>query len=218
VSVPPGGFDPVLFDLDGTLIDSVALIRESHRHAVRQVLGKEMPDEALVANVGRPLIEQMRVFSPERAEELLSAYQLWNHANTARVLRPVPGIDELLTDLRASGRTLAVVTSKSHRTVDLAFDILPIRHHFQVVVAADDTERHKPDPAPLCFALERLGRARGDACYVGDAPFDVRAARAAGVGAVAVTWGFFHREALAREQPDLIADSPAELEAALTGP
>ena len=151
------GFDPVLFDLDGTLIDSVALIRESHRHAVRTVLGADLPDEVLVANVGRPLIDQMRAFSPERAEELLSVYRAWNHANTAAILRAFPGVDDVLERLRAAGRRLAIVTSKSHPTVDLAFDVLPIRHYFDAVIAAEDTTRHKPDPEPVRPALERLG-------------------------------------------------------------
>ena len=77
------GFDPILLDLDGTVIDSVALIRESHRHAVRTVLGQEWEDERLVANVGRPLIEQMAVFDADRAQELYDVYREWNHANTS---------------------------------------------------------------------------------------------------------------------------------------
>ena len=77
---------PVLFDLDGTVIDSVTLIRESLRHAVRAVLGLELTDDALVVNVGRPLIEQMRHFSPENADELFRVYREWNHANTAALL------------------------------------------------------------------------------------------------------------------------------------
>lgn len=211
------GYDPILFDLDGTVIDSVALIRESHRHAVRTVLGKDLPDETLVAMVGRPLIEQMREFSVEHADELLRVYREWNHAHTAELLRPYPGIDELLTTLRAAGHTLGIITSKSGPTVDLAFDVLPLRHHFAVVIAAEDTERHKPDPAPIHLAVERLGSDGSRACYVGDAPFDVRAATAAGVAAIAVTWGFFDRSVLADLGPTAIVDTPDELSAVLLG-
>ena len=85
------GFDPILLDLDGTVIDSVALIRESHRHAVKTVLGEDWPDERLVANVGRPLLEQMAVFAPDRAEELYGVYREWNHANTAAPAGAVRG-------------------------------------------------------------------------------------------------------------------------------
>jgi pyrophosphatase PpaX len=212
-----GGFDPVLLDLDGTVIDSVALIRESHRHAVRTVLGADLPDAVLVANVGRPLIDQMRAFSPERAQELLETYRTWNHAKTRELLRPFPRMESLLTTLRDSGRRLGIITSKSRPTVDLAFGVLPIEGLFDVVVTAEDTMRHKPDPAPVLLALERLGRGTAGACYVGDAPFDLRAARAAGVAAIGVTWGFFSREALEAESPDLIVDTPEELLEAVLG-
>jgi pyrophosphatase PpaX len=211
------GYDPVLLDLDGTCIDSVALIRESHRHAVRTVLGADLPDAVLVANVGRPLIDQMRAFSPDQAEELLETYRTWNHAKTRELLRPFPQIEEVLAVLRESGRQLGIITSKSRPTVDLAFGVLPIEGLFDVVVTAEDTVRHKPDPAPVLLALERLGRSSAGACYVGDAPFDLQAARAAGVAAIGVTWGFFSREALEAERPDLIVETPRELLEAVLG-
>jgi pyrophosphatase PpaX len=211
------GYDPVLLDLDGTVIDSVALIRESHRHAVRTVLGADLPDAVLVANVGRPLIDQMRAFSPDRAEELLETYRTWNHAKTRELLRPFPEMEALLATLRDSGRQLGIITSKSRPTVDLAFGVLPIEGLFDVVVTTEDTVRHKPDPAPVLLALERLGRTSAGACYVGDAPFDLRAARAAGVAAIGVTWGFFSREALEAEEPDLIVNTPQQLLQAVLG-
>ena len=123
-----GAYDPVLFDLDGTVIDSVALIRESHRHAVRTVLGEELSDERLVANVGRPLIEQMRTFSEAQAEELYRVYRVWNHANTAALLRAYDGMEELLVELRAAGRKLGIITSKTRDAVDLAWHSLPLEH------------------------------------------------------------------------------------------
>lgn len=211
------GYDPILFDLDGTVIDSVALIRESHRYAVREVLGRDFPDATLVQNVGRPLIDQMLAFSSEHADELLRVYREWNRAHTAELLGAYEGVDELLSRLTAAGRTLGVVTSKSGPTVDLAFDVLPLRHHFAVVIAAEDTERHKPDPAPLLAALARVGGDATRACYVGDAPFDLQAARAAGVAAIGVTWGFFDRGTLAALQPDALVDTPQALAQVLLG-
>lgn len=206
------GFDPILLDLDGTVIDSVALIRESHRHAVRTVLGEEWSDERLVANVGRPLLEQMAVFAPDRADELYRVYRVWNHAHTADLLLAYEGIEEVLLGLRAAGRRLGIVTSKSHDAVDLAWGVLPsLRDLFDVVIAAEDSERHKPDPAPILEALARLGEDPESACYVGDAPFDLQAGRAAGVTTIAVPWGFFPRSALAAEGPDALAETPDEL-------
>lgn len=209
------GFDPVLLDLDGTVIDSVALIRESHRHAVTSVLGQEMPDERLVANVGRPLPEQMRAFSPEHTDQLLTAYRTWNHRNTARLLTAYEGMDALLRALSERGTRLGIVTSKSRPVVDLAFDVLPLGEYFDVVITAEDTERHKPGPEPVRAALRALDASPTGACFVGDSPFDLRSGRAAGCATIAVTWGFFGQDELAREEPDLIVDTVDELAAVL---
>jgi pyrophosphatase PpaX len=205
------GFDPILLDLDGTVIDSVHLIRESHRHAVTTVLGLDLADDALVANVGRPLIEQMHAFSPDRADELYSVYRTWNHANTADLLRAYDGVEEALVTLKDNGRSLGIITSKSWDAVRLAFDVLPLERYFDVVIAAEDTERHKPNADPLLAALERLGRTPNGACYVGDAPFDLEAAHAAGVAAIAVTWGFFPRATLEGCSPDAVAETVPQL-------
>ena len=212
------GFDPILLDLDGTVIDSVALIRESHRHAVRTVLGEDWEDERLVANVGRPLIEQMAVFSPDRAQELYDVYRTWNHANTSALLLAYDGVEATLRELKADGRRLGIVTSKSHDAVDLAWGVLPnLRELFDVVIAAEDTERHKPDAAPLLEALRRLDSGTEGACYVGDAPFDMMAGRAAGLTTIAVTWGFFPPHELLSLEPDMVADTPADLLLACRG-
>lgn len=215
----PARHAPVLFDLDGTVIDSVNLIRESHRHAVRTVLGLDLSDDELIVNVGRPLMEQMEHFSPRHAEELFHTYRTWNHAHTAELLRAYDGVDALLAGLAQAGRALGIVTSKSRDAVDLAWKVLPAVHaRFSVVVTADDTPRHKPNPDPLFYALERLGGAAEGACYVGDAPFDIRAGRAAGLRTIGVTWGFFSREELEGEGADLVVDTPgALLEACLNG-
>ena len=206
------GFDPILLDLDGTVIDSVALIRESHRHAVRTVLGEDWEDERLVANVGRPLIEQMAVFSPDRAQELYDVYRVWNHANTSALLLAYDGVEAALRELKEDGRRHGIVTSKSHDAVELAWGVLPtLRGLFDVVIAAEDTERHKPDAAPLLEALRRLDAGTEGACYVGDAPFDMMAGKAAGIITIAVTWGFFPPHELLSLGPDLVADTPAGL-------
>ena len=206
-------YDPIVFDLDGTLVDTVALIRESHRHAVTTVLRKDLSDRELVAHVGRPLIEQMRVFSPDHADELYEVYRTWNHANTAAMIRTYDGIDAMLDELDAAGRTTAVVTSKSRDAVELAFDASPgLRERFEVVICSEDTPKHKPYGDPILLALARLGAAPSPkACYVGDSPYDLQAAHAAGVSSIAVTWGFFDAPTLAAEAPDAIVHLPSEL-------
>lgn len=209
-------FGTVLFDLDGTVVDTVALIRESHRHAVTTVLGRDLPDEELLANVGRPLVEQMAAFDAERADELLMAQRMWNHAHTAELIASYDGVADMLGRLKQAGCAIGIVTSKAGPTVQLAFDALPdVARHVDLLVAVEDTTVHKPEPDPVLLALARLGASPDDACYVGDAPFDVAAGNAAGVTTVGVTWGFFPREAIA--DADVVVDDVADLESYLMG-
>jgi pyrophosphatase PpaX len=205
-------FPVVLFDLDGTVIDSGAIILASMRHAAREVLGVEVPDEQLMAAVGGPGLEaQMQALSPDRADELVTVYRAHNEPLHDE-LACCAGMDEVLVQLKDEGRRLGVVTAKRRQTVELAFARIPIEHLFETVVGGDETKKHKPDPEPLLLALERLGAAPDDAVYVGDAPFDVKAAKAAGLYSVGVSWGGIHgRERLEAEEPDALVDTTEEL-------
>jgi pyrophosphatase PpaX len=202
----------VLFDLDGTLIDSAAIILASFRHATRTVLEREFTDEHLLAVVGGSnLTEQMRRLDAERVDDLVSAYRAHNEPLHDR-LACCAGILDLLEELRGQGRRLGIVTAKRSSTIQLAFDTLPELGEFDVIVGTEDTGRHKPDPEPVLRALELLGAEPTEAVYVGDSPFDVRCAKSAGVGSVAVTWGRMHpRERLESEEPDAIVDTAEEL-------
>ena len=209
-------FPVVLFDLDGTLIDSGAMILASFRHATRSVLARDIPDDQLLAHVGSStLTEQMRAIDPEHVDELVHSYRQHNEPLHAE-LQCCGGVLDVLESLHADGRRLGIVTAKRRATVDLAFARLPLAHYFDVVVTAEQTERHKPHPEPIRLALDRLDARSEDAAYVGDAPFDVAAAKAAGVFAVAVTWGAIHtRERIEAEGPDAIVGTAEELLAVL---
>lgn len=202
----------VLFDLDGTLIDSGPLILASFRHATRTVLGRTIPDEELLAGVGgHGLVEQMRAFDGERVDELVSVYREHNIREYERVSL-FPEIRAVVERLRYDRRAVGIVTVKGRAAVELTFSLLELDGLFDVVVTGDDTMRQKPEPDPIISALDQLGEATAAAAYVGDAPFDIQAARAAGVRAIAVSWGGIHpRERLAAERPDAIVDSPAEV-------
>jgi pyrophosphatase PpaX len=206
----------VLFDLDGTVIDSGAIILASMRHAAKEVLGIEPSDEELMATVGGPGLDaQMRALSPERVEELVAVYREHNEPLHDELVC-CPGMDDVLVRLRDEGRRLGIVTAKRRKTVELAFASVPIGHLFETVVGGDETTRHKPHPEPLLLALERLGAVPADAAYVGDAPFDIEAAKAARILSVAVTWGGIHaRERLEGQEPDVLVDSAEELLAVL---
>jgi pyrophosphatase PpaX len=205
-------FPVVLFDLDGTVIDSGAIILASMRHAAREVLGAEVADEELMAAVGGPGLEaQMRALAPDRVDELVTVYRAHNEPLHDE-LACCAGMEDVLVRLKDEGHRLGIVTAKRRKTVELAFARLPIEHLFETVVGGDETEHHKPHPEPLLLALERLGARPEEAAYVGDAPFDVKAANAAGLYAVAVSWGGIHaRERLEAEAPDALVDTPEAL-------
>jgi pyrophosphatase PpaX len=203
-------FPVVLFDLDGTVVDSGGIILASMRHATRSVLAQEYTDDELMAKVGGPGLEaQMEAFAPDRVEELVRVYRAHNEP-LHETLEAFPGIDDVLAQLKDEGRRLGVVTAKRRATVEIAFGRLPLAHLFDTVVGGDETERHKPDPQPLLLGLERLGASPERAAYVGDSPYDMQAANAAGMFAVGVTWGAIHdRERLA--DADVVVDRPEEL-------
>jgi pyrophosphatase PpaX len=205
-------YETVLFDLDGTLIDSGSLILASFRHATETVLGRRIPDETLMANVGGHGIHaQMREFDAARADELVEVYREHNLAIYHEV-EPFQGVEAELERLRAEGRRLGIVTVKGRLTVDVTLDVVPFLARLDTVVTGDDTERHKPYPDALLLALDRLGADAGSAVYVGDAPFDIRAAKAAGMTAVAVGWGNIHPlSRLEAEGPDAVVHDPGEL-------
>ena len=205
-------YETVLFDLDGTLIDSGAAILASFHHATQTVLGRRYEDDVIMASVGgHGIRRQMAAFDEERVDDLIAAYRAHNMELYGDI-RLFPGIEPVLERLRDSGRRLGIVTVKSRVTVDLTFELLPLGEYFEVVVNGDDVTEHKPHPAGLELALERLGADAGTAAYVGDSPFDLQAAKAAGMGAIGVTWGGIHgRDRLEPEQPDALIDRPEEL-------
>ena len=205
-------YPTVLFDLDGTLIDSGAMILASFRHATRTVLAREIPDAELSAAVGGSTIyEQMAAFDPSRVDELVEAYREHN-TPLHEELEAFEGVHDLLAGLKGEGRRLGIVTAKRRRTVDLAFRVLDLAPYFEAVVGAEDTERHKPDPEPVHEALRRLGSRPTEAAFVGDSPFDVAAGKAAGVFPVGVSWGGLHSERrLLEAGADVIVHSPREL-------
>ncbi|MFV0462454.1 MAG: HAD-IA family hydrolase [Nostocoides sp.] len=205
----PGPWTTVLFDFDGTLADTIPLIVASYRYTLARAGLPEVPDEQVRSWIGRPLEPVLEERYPGRGAELTAIYRAWNLSHHDELILAVPGMADALADLSRHGIRMGVVSSKATATVRLGLRAVGLDHLIDVLAGLDDTDRHKPDPAPLVCAATRLGVAPGECAYVGDADVDVLAARAAGMAAIGVTWGAAG-PGLASSFPDaLVADAPA---------
>jgi pyrophosphatase PpaX len=209
----------VLFDFDGTLVDTTEMIFQSMRHATSSVLGRDdLSREELLANVGQPLPRQMEILDAEKAELLLGAYRAHHEEHHDALIGEFPGVDEALYRLRTAGVRIVVVTSKRRRSVEMALEKFPgLDLVVDLFVTMEDTTEHKPHPEPLLKGLELAGDVPKDkAVYVGDSPFDVQAAKAAGLRSVAVSWGAFSEDTLREAEPDhLVPDIDAVVDVLL---
>lgn len=205
--------DTVLFDLDGTLVDSVELIMAAYRHTMQHCLGHVPPDDLWLAGLGTPLTKQLAEFAQdaEQHEQMRVTFRDYSNIHHDKAVRGYDGVVELLRELQRRAVKLALVTSK-HRVGSLrAFRVAGLTGFFEVLVCADDVDRHKPDPLPVVRALEGLGSSASSALFVGDSPHDMVAGRRAGVSTAAACWGPFARSQLEPSQPDHWLQKPADL-------
>jgi pyrophosphatase PpaX len=209
-----------LFDFDGTLVDTTEMIYQGMRHAASTVLGRDdIPRETLLANVGQPLPRQMEFIDAEKAELLMEAYRHHHEENHDALIQEFPQVAQALSRLRPAGIKVAVVTSKRRVSVEMALNNFPdLRDVVDRFVTMEDTNEHKPHPEPLWRGLELVGGVpKEEAAYVGDSPFDVEAAKAAGLTSIAVSWGAFSEDRLREAEPDhLVPDIESAVDVLLS--
>jgi len=203
----------VLFDLDGTLLDSIRLILDSYHHALRVNGVPQRSDDHWLAGIGTPLRVQFRDWAhePTLFDGLIAAYRDHNLAHHDRMVRAYPGAVELVRELRARGRRTGLVTSKQRPGAERGLRFLGLADAMEVVVAAEDVTNPKPHPEPVLRALEDLGADAANAIYVGDSVHDMESGRQAGVRTAAALWGPFGRAHLERTAPTHWLEHPAEL-------
>ena len=206
-------FDTYLFDLDGTLIDSLELILKSYRHTLTVHRGHAPPDRSWIAGIGTPLRAQLAPHANDEAEieQMVETYRDHNFLHHDNMVRRFPGIRAAVSTVQACGAQLAIVTSKARAGAVRGLSVCGLDGLFDTVVAADDLSQHKPDPAPVLLALDLLNAGPDRAVFIGDSPFDMAAGRAAGVRTAAALWGFFSREELAGFDPDYWLSKPEQI-------
>jgi pyrophosphatase PpaX len=202
-----------LFDLDGTLIDSIELILQSYRHTMKAHRGIEPPDEVWMKGLGTPLWVQFRDWTddPDEIKAMVTTYREFNLANHDRMVRPYAGVVEQVRRLKTDGKTLGLVTSKMKSGAARGLRVAGLEDAFAVIVGADEVEHPKPHPEPVLKALERLGAPAAGAVFIGDSRHDLECGRAAGVQTAAALWGPFRRSDLEDLAPDYWLEQPADL-------
>ncbi len=206
-------FETFLFDLDGTLIDSIELILSSYRHTMMTHRGSVPPDALWLEGLGTPVRVQFRGFTddPDEIDAFVATYRAHNQRHHDRLIREYPGVSDAVRALRERGARLAVVTSKLRAAAERGLHCCGMLHLFEVLVCADDVQNPKPDPEPVTRALELLQARPRDAIFIGDSVHDMAAGRAAGVQIAAALWGPFPRATLAAYSPDYWLAQPGDV-------
>lgn len=215
----PLGFMPklVMFDLDGTLVDSVADIALSLNRALGD-LGLPAVSEPQVRTwVGRGAsrliycVLEHEHRSPALHDELLARFMARYQESVCEVSTVYPGARELLLACKAAGLHLACVTNKPYAPARALLEALDLIEPFDLLLGGDSLPHKKPHPGPLQHCLQHFGVTAAQSLMVGDSRNDVEAARAAGVRVVAVPWGYNHGEPIEAARPDWLVDSLQEL-------
>ncbi|HEY3379345.1 MAG TPA: HAD family hydrolase [Armatimonadota bacterium] len=210
------GISTILFDLDGTVADTNDVILATIAETLQRETGHTWSREELLAHWGLKLRDQLLLLHPQiNLARAVPFYRQCYQSHHQALLVEFPGVSALLAALHTRGLTLGIVTSKQRASAEDTLQSLGYRHYFSLLIAEEDTPRHKPSPDPLLLALERLGITAQHAIYIGDNPDDIIAAHAAGMPAVAVSWSLRQSHELHAVQPEAILEHPNDLLALL---
>ena len=204
----------VLFDFDGTIMDTNSVILQSWQHTFRTVEGKERPPEKIIETFGEPLYVTMEKVLPQiPVEEGVQIYRSYHYDNFTELIEVFPGILELLEELKNRGYKTGIVTSRLWHTTEIGLKKYDMQQYFDAIVTCDDTDKHKPDPEPVNIALERLGSKPAAAIMVGDSMFDIICAKNAGVKAALVSWALAvnDEDKYGENAPDYILETAGDL-------
>ncbi|MEO5799592.1 MAG: HAD-IA family hydrolase [Gemmatimonadales bacterium] len=203
----------VLFDLDGTLLDSVDLIVDSYHHTLAAHSLPPMTRDEILAGLGTTLYAVFGRMTDDRdtIASWVATYREYNLAHHDARARAYPGTVDMVRRIKAAGHRLGLVTSKNRGGAERGLKLMGLDGVMEVIVGADDVVKPKPDPEPVLLALARLSEPAETTIFVGDSHHDIYSGRAAGVLTAGVTWGPFDRAHLEFAAPDYYCDTPEEL-------
>src|SRR5919112_4135178 len=205
--------DTALFDLDGTLIDSIRLILDSYHHTLTQHNLPARTDEDWLRGVGTPLAVQFSDWreTPEVLEAMIATYREYNLKHHDTMVTVYPGVLEALREIKAAGIQTGLVTSKNRQGAIRGLKLVGLEALMDVLVCADEVANPKPHPAPVEKAVALLGANPSVTVYIGDSVHDMHSGKAAGVLTAAALWGPFQRSHLEQAHPDYWLETPYDL-------
>ncbi|MFL5481272.1 MAG: HAD family hydrolase [Gemmatimonadaceae bacterium] len=202
----------VLFDLDGTLVDSIALLLASMRHTFHGRV-RQPTDAEWIEGIGTPLPKQLTPYveSDEDRERLVNRYRTFQMENHDKLMARYEGVIDTLALLYQRGHPMGIVTSKGNSMMERGLKFIGADDYIEVAIGYDSVHIHKPDPYPVKAALEKLEYGADEAVFVGDSPHDVKSGNAAGVITIAALWGPFTKSQLAPFNPTHFLDDIKQL-------
>lgn len=188
----------VLFDLDGTLVDSIELIVTCFQTTFKEVLNQNITREEVLSYIGKPLRPQLELLAPNKGQQLIEKYREIQFKLHDSMVKPYKGVYEAILSFKDSGYYLGIVTSKGKDGTNAALNLFgpKFRECFTVIISADDSSTHKPEPGPLLQAANFLKIEHKNCVYIGDTIFDMQAAIRANMLPIGLTWGVASRDDL----------------------
>ncbi|MBT1278612.1 pyrophosphatase PpaX [Thermoanaerobacter sp. CM-CNRG TB177] len=205
------GIRTVLFDLDGTIIDTNELIIESFKYTIQKHLGYIIQPEEVTPYFGEPLQITLKRFSQDKWELMVDTYRRYNEFNHDKYTKIRQDVKAALELMYKNGIKMGIVTSKRRELAVRGLKLFDLEKYFKVIVALEDTERHKPHPDPIVKALEVLNANKEETLMVGDSPYDILCASNAGVKSVAVKWTILPFNLLEEAKPDYVINDMWEI-------
>ncbi|MDF2924843.1 MAG: pyrophosphatase [Paenibacillaceae bacterium] len=205
-------FTAVLFDLDGTILNTNELIVDSFLHTLKGETPREYTREDIIANFGRTLVDQMRDYTGrENVEPFITKYRAHNISRHDDLIMDFPYVGEVLERLSQAGVKLGVVTSKVRRTSLMGLNRFKLTDYLQSIVTVEDVTNPKPHQEGILKAIAELGADPGATLMVGDSQYDIMAAQNAGIRVAGVSWAAKGEEFLEQFKPDYMIRDMREL-------
>ena len=203
--------ETILFDLDGTLIDTNELIIASFTHTVEKFGDRPYTREEILDFIGPPLVDSLTLVNPNKIDDMVTAYREHNYANHEKYVKAYPNVVETIKKLKAKGYKMGIVTTKIHHTAELGLKIAGMEGIFDVIIGLDDVENAKPHPEPVLTAIDQLKANPMTTLMVGDNYHDIEAGQNAGVQTAGVAWAIKGRESLEKYRPDYMLENISDL-------